>query len=62
MQRKEEKKIKVKTVLAVSASLIFAGAAFYGGYKIGRKDGIKLAQVGLMNTLTNSVEEELKKV
>ena len=62
MQKKEEKTIKIKTVLAVSASLIFAGGAFYCGYKIGRKDGIALAQVSLMNTLTNGVEEELNKV
>ena len=59
---KEEKKIKLKTVLVVSTSLIFAGAAFYFGYKTGRKDGVKLAQAGLMNAMTNSVEEELNKV
>lgn len=59
---KEEKKIKVKTVLAVSASLIFAGGAFYLGFRVGRENGIRLAQAGLITALTNSVDNEINKV
>ena len=60
MNEKKELKIKVKTLLFCSGALILAGSAVYLGYKLGRKDGFALAQVGLMNAMTNAVEDEVK--
>ena len=60
-EEKKELRVKVKTLLVCTGALILAGTAGYCGYKLGRKDGFALAEAGLMNAMTNAVEDEVKK-
>lgn len=55
----DKKKINIKYVLLCAGALALTGVSFYSGYLLGRKDGVRIAQAGIMNVVANGIEAEV---